>query len=66
MPPTLLHNIIMLKYLPILLAIVFACAASPADELTAALNALKKERSLRGLQVQMTRNKQIVYNLNLG
>lgn len=56
----------MLKYLPILLAIVFACAASPADELTAALNALMRERSLRGLQVQMTRNKQIVYNLNLG
>lgn len=38
----------------------------PADELDRALLALKQERQLKGMQLQITKGQQVIYNFNTG
>ena len=56
----------MVKYLIVVLFFLGLAMSAPSDEFTAAIQKLKSERQLKGIQVQMTRNKEIIYNLNLG
>lgn len=56
----------MVKYLVLVLFFLAIAMSAPADEFTAAIQKLKSDRQLKGIQVQMTRNKEIIYNLNLG
>ena len=44
----------------------FFVVATPSDELTSAMKALQAERSLKGMQVQITKQKEVIYDLNLG
>ncbi len=44
----------------------FFVVATPSDELTSAMKALLAERSLKGMQVQITKQKEVIYDLNLG
>jgi hypothetical protein len=46
--------------------VIFAMASTPAEDLKAAIESLKAERSLKGLQVQVSKQQSIVFNLNLG
>lgn len=55
-----------LIYILLALYIIIPASCSPQDDLTTALNSLKTERSLKGMQVQITKDKEIVYNINLG
>lgn len=50
----------------LLLVLPFFVVAAPSDDLTSAMKALLAERSLKGVQVQVTRLKQVIYDLNLG
>lgn len=54
----------------LLVLLVLVCplfvVATPSDELTSAMKALLAERSLKGMQVQITKQKEVIYDLNLG
>jgi hypothetical protein len=51
----------------LLLALLFFGAiATPEEDLTQSIQALKQERQLKGIQLQVSKNKEIVFNLNLG
>lgn len=50
-----------------LVVLIFNFAnCSPTDDLSQALDKLVKDRSLKGLQLQITNNSQIIYNRNIG
>jgi hypothetical protein len=50
----------------VFLILLLNVSCSPSDDLTTALKALKTERILKGMQLQVTKSKDIVYNINLG
>lgn len=54
------------KIIPILLLLAATLSATPEEDLAADIRALKSERQLKGIQVQVTQKQQIVFNLNLG
>jgi hypothetical protein len=56
----------MVKYLALVLFFLVMVRSAPTDDFTAAIQKLKSERQLKGIQVQLTKNKEIIYNLNLG
>lgn len=41
-------------------------SSAPSDDLTAALNNLKTDRELKGIQLQLTKKQEVVFNINLG
>lgn len=55
-----------ISYGLLLLVIAWCVCATPEDDLAAEIRALKTERQLKGMQVQVTKGKEIVFNLNLG
>ena len=54
------------KIIPILLLLAATLSATPEEDLAADIRALKSERQLKGIQVQVTQKQHIVFNLNLG
>jgi hypothetical protein len=54
------------KIIPLLLLLAVTLAAAPEEDLAADIRALKSERQLKGIQVQVTQKQQIVFSLNLG
>lgn len=50
----------------IYLAIVILVLASPQDDLTNKVRALQVERNLKGIQLQISSNAQLNFNINLG
>jgi CubicO group peptidase (beta-lactamase class C family) len=49
-----------------LLALLSLASCSPAENLTQALKALQAERQLRGMQVQLTKDQEVIFEANLG
>lgn len=56
----MIHKVILL------LLVIGLCSATSEEDLAAEIRALKTERQLKGLQVQVTQGKEVVFNLNLG
>ena len=52
--------------LTFLLLLIANVAASPTDDFTKDITALFSERKLKGMQVQVSADKKIAFNLNLG
>lgn len=52
--------------LPLILSLLVLAAATPASDLQAAITALKAERALKGLQLQISQKKQVVFDFNIG
>jgi CubicO group peptidase (beta-lactamase class C family) len=53
--------------LGLLILLVVSCwAGTPEEDLAGAIQALKSERQLKGMQVQVTKGQSVVFNLNLG
>lgn len=50
----------------LLLLVIALCSATPEDDLAVDIRALKNERQLKGMQVQVTKGKEVIFNLNLG
>ena len=49
-----------------LLCLLWCVDGSPVDALEASLKSLLAERELRGIQLQVSRNSEVVANVNLG
>lgn len=56
----------MIRKVILLLLVISLCSATPEEDLAADIRALKTERQLKGMQVQVTKSKEVVFNLNLG
>jgi D-alanyl-D-alanine carboxypeptidase len=50
----------------LLISLFCLASATPSQDLTAALKSLQNERQLKGMQVQVTKQKQIIFDINLG
>lgn len=51
----------------IILSLLYSLIASaPSDDLIAALNSLKTDRELKGIQLQLTKKQEVIFNTNLG
>lgn len=50
----------------VLTLLVESAKATPSSELTDSMVKMRQDSRLRGLQLQISKNKEVVYNLNLG
>lgn len=50
----------------LLYLLVITAISSPSDDLTTALKGLVEERQLKGLQLQIAKDKDILFNGNIG
>ena len=53
-------------FIAIITLLAILATALPEDDLTTDIKSLITERQLKGIQLVISKSKQIVYNLNLG